>query len=103
LASPTEDNTRFILRYNYNVVLGIDGQAIDTSSIKTFFDGNTLVSRTENLDLPTRIEIHDLTGKKIASSPYKERLNNNDLSTGIYLVEFSFENGSTLTKKVLKN
>jgi len=70
LSSPTEDNNRFILRYNYSEVLGIEDVTLESGNLKSFFESNTLVSIAESSDLPTRIDLYDITGKKIITSPY---------------------------------
>lgn len=54
------------------------------------------------MDTPTAIEIYDVTGKKVVSSFYQERLNTGTLSSSLYLVKFTFKGGKNLTKKVLK-
>jgi len=102
LASPTEANDRFILRYIYNVALGVDDTLVDSENVKTFFKNNTLVSLIEGSMLPERVELFDITGKKIVNSIYKERLNINNLSSGLYLVKYSFTDANSLTRKVLK-
>ena len=102
LASPAEINDRFILRYNYNQTLSIDDINIPSEQIRTFFEGNDLVSFTSSSNKPASLDIFDINGKKISSSKFTERVNTNSISTGLYLVKYYFENSSSLTKKVIK-
>ena len=37
VASPTEDNSRFIMHYNYNSTLGVDENEITSNNISSFF------------------------------------------------------------------
>ena len=102
LTSPIEGNDRFILRYNYTQTLGVVDFSNDTNEIKTFFDNNTLVSLVSQSIIPISIEVFDTVGKNIKNSEYKEKLNINGLSSGVYLVKYNFSETNSLTKKVLK-
>jgi len=103
LASTTEANDRFILKYNYNQTLGVDDVVVDSSEIRTFFENSTLVSQTDELNKPMSIEIFDTAGKKLIQSPYVKRLKTFDLSSGLYLVKFHFDSENSITKKVINN
>lgn len=102
LASPAEVNNRFILRYNYNQTLEVDELIVDSKNIRTYFEGNNLITIVSESSLPNQIDIFDTTGKKIVSSVFSDRMKIDALSSGLYLVKYKFDNTTSMTKKVLK-
>lgn len=100
--SPIEENDRFIMHYNYNGTLGFEENNESSIHITSFFINNDLHTILPKDLTPNEIKLFDLTGKQILKSNYSEVISLNNLSTGIYLVKYSFENSNTVTKKVIK-
>ena len=53
-------------------------------------------------ELPNTIQLFDITGKEILNTNYKERMVTTNLSSGIYIAKYSFQDSRTITKKVIK-
>ena len=102
VASPIEDNSRFILHYNYNSVLSSEGFLDDSNYINSFFSNSQLVSKVNADSLPIEIQVFDLAGKQILKSYFKEILNVPKISSGIYIIKYSLPDSSTISKKVIK-
>lgn len=102
VASPTEDNTRFILHYNYSETLSTDDFDIDTNSISSFFKNDDLFTNVDNDILPVKVQLYDMLGREILNSNYNERIKTRNLSTGIYIVKYSIQDSGIVTKKVIK-
>ncbi|RZV66312.1 MAG: T9SS type A sorting domain-containing protein, partial [Flavobacteriaceae bacterium] len=100
IASPSEINDRFILRYNYNVVLGIS-EELDSTNVKAYFSNDILVSALGNSPIPEHVELLNLTGQSIIKGKYSDRIRTNDLPIGVYIVHYHF-NQEIITKKLLK-
>ena len=102
VASPIEDNSRFILHYNYSSVLSSEEFLDDSNYINSFFSNNQLVTKVNSDSLPREIQIFDLAGKQILKSNFKEILNVPKISSGIYIIKYSLPDSSTISKKVIK-
>ncbi len=102
IASPTEDNNRFILHYNYIETLSTDEVVNESNNIKSFFLNDELRTKLNSVELPTTIQLFDLTGKEILNTSYKASLQTRNLATGIYVVKYGFDNSKSITKKVIK-
>ncbi len=102
VASPIEDNSRFILHYNYNSVLSSEEFSDDVNNINSFFSNNQLVTKVNADVIPNKIQVFDLAGKQILKSNFKEILNVPKISSGIYIIKYSLQDSSTISKKVIK-
>ena len=102
VAGPIEDNNRFILHYNYNGTLGVDENPEELDQITSYVINNDLITKIQNGVRPIEIELYDLTGKLILDTDFNEVININDISSGIYLVKYIFENSKSISKKVLR-
>jgi hypothetical protein len=100
--SPIEDNERFILHYNYRGALSTEDAIQNSNNISAYFLDDLLISKTENNIVPDKVQLYDISGKDILNVNFKENIFLPKLSSGIYLVKYSFENSSTITKKVIK-
>lgn len=102
IPNPIEDNSRFILHYNYNETLGSDDFEIDTIKINSIFKDEILYSISDNNITPKTIQIFDMSGREIMNTGYHEALTTRNLSTGIYIVKYSLSDSSVITNKVIK-
>ena len=102
VAGPTEDNSRFIIHYNYNQTLGSEEFMEVTDYLSSFFSGNELVTKNNKEELPLSIRLFDMSGKEILHSDYRDRIQIHNLSSGFYIVKYTFENSSVLTQKIIK-
>ncbi len=102
VASPVEDNSRFILHYNYNSVLSSEEFSDDVNYISSFFYNNQLVTKVNSDTLPNEIQVFDIAGKQILKSNFKEILNVPKISSGIYIIKYSLQDSTVISKKVIK-
>lgn len=102
IASPIEDNDRFILHYNYAETLNNEKFVEDLNNLKSFFSNNELVTKINNDIQPISVQLFDIFGKEIMNVAYNERIITNNLSTGIYIVKYRIEGSSPISKKILK-
>jgi hypothetical protein len=102
VSSPTEDNSRFILHYNYGSTLSTNDLVDGSKQVRSYLQGNTLKTRA-NLDQEIEtIQLYDITGKELMRSSYRENLNVRSLSSGIYIVNYSLDDSRIISKKVIK-
>ncbi len=101
--SPIEDNSRFILHYDYNSVLSSEEFLDNSNYINSFFLNNQLVSKVNDAAVPNEIQVFDLAGKQILKTNFKEIINVPKISSGIYIIMYSLYDSSTISKKVIKN
>ena len=102
VASPTEDNSRFILHYNYNETLNSEEFVGEPNSIKSFFFNDELITnRSEGLSLLS-LQLYDIAGKEILTVNYEDRIYINNLSSGIYIVKYLSENKKIVSRKIIK-
>lgn len=97
-----EDNNRFVLHYTYNQTLSANDYNMDSSELIAFFSNNSLVSKTNGGLNPKRVSIFDISGREIVKCNYQDTIQTNSLSSGIYIVQYSFEHSRTISKKVIK-
>ena len=97
-----EDNSRFIMHYNYTSTLGVDNDVVDSNQIHTFFNDNHLVSESHSNIEIDRIQLYDMTGKELINTSFKQSLATGNLSTGIYIVQYSLTDSRSISKKVIK-
>jgi len=103
ISGPVEDNSRFVMHYNYSSTLGVNNLLDKSKLINTFFQGNTLVTKA-NLDIEIEyIQLFDITGKQLLRSSFSENLTLRNLSTGIYIVNYSLTDSRKISKKIIKN
>lgn len=100
--SAIEDNSRFILHYNYNSVLSSEEFSDDSNYINSFFSNNHLVTKVNTNSPPREIQVFDIAGKQILKSNFKEILNVPEISSGIYIIKYSLQDSSIISKKVIK-
>ena len=100
-AEPGEIKDRFLLRYtNNNATLSVANQNL----LDTFVFVNDKTLNIKSKKQITTVEVFDLTGKRVVRHyAMRETELRKDFSyaSGVYLVNVLFEDGSTLTKKVL--
>lgn len=100
---PTEDNTRFILHYNYNETLSTDEEFVDESNnINSFFLNDELITKVNIDELPLTIRLFDITGREIINRTFKESVLTRNLTSGIYIVSYTLKGGKINTNKVVK-
>lgn len=99
--SPTEENDRFFLKIQYRNTLSIEDVQISEDQINVVFESDVLKTITNRTDFET-MALYDISGKQITQLNYAETVAIPQLSSGIYIVKLTTENGVTVTKKVLK-
>ncbi len=102
MTSPTEDNSRFIMHYNYNAALGTDDIVYKEKNIKATFLNDELLTSIYLDNLPNSLQIFDMTGREVLNTNFSDRVVTRNLSSGIYIVKYSFENKKHVSKKVIK-
>ncbi len=103
VTSPTEDNSRFILHYNYNETLSADEYVEESKNIISLFFNDELITKVNNINEPLSIQLFDITGREMINSSFSETLQTTSLSSGVYIVKYSMNNSKAITKKVIKN
>lgn len=98
--SPTEDNNRFVLHYNYNQTLNAVEFKKNVSGINSYFSNNELISKVENESMS--ITIYDLTGKQILKQGYNNIIQTGSLNSGVYVVKYTLKNSKTISKKLIR-
>ncbi len=76
----------------------------DKSNINVYRDGDAFVIKSTSEKIQT-IELFDLSGKQLINqkgSNTEFRIQANHLSKGVYVVKATLENGTELTKKIIK-
>lgn len=99
---PTEDNNRFILHYDYSEQLSSESFSKASKSIKPYFWNDELNTFINSQILPINIQLFDVRGNEILNTNYKNRIQTNGLSSGIYIVKYTLENSKTISKKIIK-
>ncbi len=102
VVSATEDNSRFILRYNYSQTLGNEEFVEDLNNINSFFLNDELKTNVNIQNSPLTIQLFNMSGKEILNTTFHETLQTKNLSTGIYVVKYGFEDSKIVSKKVIK-
>lgn len=100
--SPSEDNSRFIMHYNYSSTLGVNDLVDESKQIRAFFKDNNLITKTSLENEIKTIQLFDITGKELINTSFKQSLNTRNLSSGIYVVRYSVLNSIPISKKVVK-
>lgn len=105
LTNPTEENNRFSLHYS-SITLNVgEAESYKSNTIRAYFLNNKLVTNINNDSLvePIKIELFDITGKKILNIDYNKTIfTGKSLSSGIYIVNYVFEDLSKVSKKLFK-
>lgn len=105
LDNPIADNDRFVLRIEYEGVLSDDNSEKhdENSFIRSYFDGDMLVSKNENQRVNLKsLEVQDVLGKIIYRGNFENKINLTILK-GVYFVKyFSYEN-KVFVKKLIKS
>ena len=92
-------------------ILNVDNSILSTNDNTNYFVGiypnpsSSLIrlSVKDSLDIK-ELKIYDLLGKSFSfDTDYNTYIDVNNLSDGIYILELSFTNGNTITKKIIKN
>ncbi len=103
VSGPTEDNSRFIMHYNYSSTLGVNDLIDESKQIRSFFQGSNLITTTSIDSEIENIQLFDIRGKELMRSSFDETLNTRNLSSGMYIVKYSLLDSRIITKKVVKN
>lgn len=100
-AEPGEIKDRFLLRYiNNDVTLSVANQNV----LDTFVFINNKTLNVKSSKQISTVEVFDLTGKRVVRHYAMREIElrkDFNYANGVYLVNVLFEDGSTLTKKVL--
>ncbi|PTX60925.1 putative secreted protein (Por secretion system target) [Kordia periserrulae] len=99
--SPTEENDRFFLNIQYRNTLSIDDVQIAEDEVQVLISGNTLQTITKRTDMET-IVLYDISGKQLLQREYASNIILPQLAKGVYIVQYTTENGAVLTRKILK-
>ncbi len=102
ISNPTEDNSRFIMHYNYSSTLGLNDFVEDSKQIRAFFQDNALLTNSTMSGNIEYMQLFDITGKQLIVSPYKETLNTKGLTSGVYIVRYLLSDSVAISKKVVK-
>lgn len=102
VASATEDNGRFILHYEYNELLSADEFVEESNSINSSFVENELVTKIFSNETPNNIQLFNINGKEMLNDNYSDRIQINNLSSGIYIVKYIYEDSRIVSKKAVK-
>jgi len=101
VTTTAENNSRFIVHYEYDNSLSVE-ETIAGTDLKVYFNNNELnilSNRDEQLSI---IQIYSLDGKLIQTNSYKPSLNVENLSSGAYLILINFQEYGTISKLVVK-
>lgn len=102
VSGPTEDNSRFIIHYNYNETLSLNDFDVVSENVTTFFSNNVLITKVGYNVSPVSVQVYDLSGKEILNTTFNENIPTQNLSSGVYIVRYITENSSSISKKVIK-
>lgn len=102
VTGPTEDNSRFIIHYNYNEALGTEDFNPLTKNISVTFINNELLTTVYKEKLPVSVQLFDITGREILKTIFSQSISTRNLSSGIYVVKYNFEDSRYVSKKVIK-
>lgn len=102
VSSPTEDNNRFIMHYNYGSTLSVNGPEDASKQVRAYFRGNTLITKASQDNRIKTIQLFDITGKELLRSSFTENLNVRGLTSGIYVINYSLADSRIISKKVIK-
>ena len=103
VSGATEDNARFILHYIYSETLSSKDFIEDSDNLSSFFSGNQLITNIKNDELPIVIQLFDISGKEILNSSFSKTIQTQKLSSGLYIVKYSFQKSTVITKKIFKS
>jgi len=102
ITSTTEENSRFIVHYEYNSTLGID-DIIDENDFKVYFNNDDLnLNIKRGQPLPEYVSVYDLNGKLLLSQTYTPVINTNNLASGIYVIRLNFDGLGVVSRSVIK-
>jgi len=102
VSTTDEDNSRFIIHYEYDTTLGIT-ELIDENNFKIFFDKEQLHIIFEgNQLLPESFDIYDMSGKLLYSDTYRSLINIQNFSSGMYLIRLNYNGLGTISKSIVK-
>lgn len=103
VSTPGENNSRFIMHYEYDMSLSVDEQSIiDENSVKAFFVGEALNIIIEGDLNPKKIELYEINGKLIYRNAHQNKLLIPNLSSGVYIIKTSFDENNSISKSILK-
>ena len=102
VSGPTEDDSRFVMHYNYNASLSSDEFIDESNTVNSFFLNNELVTKINSVESPSTIQLFDMKGEELLNTNYNERIATSNLSTGIYIAKYLFKDSQFITKKVIK-
>ena len=100
-ATTGEDHNRFQLNFsNRNALHTTSFDA--KNEVYTYFAKETLHIQTTRNDLQ-EVELFTLTGKRVLSTKFNDKVDVNVLSSGIYLLQLTTFSGEKINKKIIKN
>ena len=103
MTTTTEDNSRFILHFNYDASLSDIEVDTPSNSIYTYFDNENLVIRN-NTNYPiSLLQLHSIKGDMILSKTDNiNQIEMSELTSGIYLLRVSYNNKSKIIRILKK-
>ena len=96
-----EVNDRFILNLDYrNSSLSVEDNEAK-SDLQAYFQNEVLTVQTTQADFKT-IELFNITGKRMLSTDFKNKILLKSLAKGVYIVRFTNTSGEKIIKKIVK-
>lgn len=89
--------------YTFDIALGVDENAINEIALyPNPTTGNVFLSQNTVNEINS-VEIYQLDGKLISvSKQFLDSISLSEFQSGVYLLKFNMENGSSFTKKIVK-
>lgn len=101
--STEENNSRFIVHYEYDTTLTSQGLASVKESLKMYFSETDLnIILVDGIAQPRSISLYDVNARLVYSGDFKSKINTDDFSSGIYVVNLHFDDLGTVSKAVVK-
>ena len=102
VSSTIEDNSRFIIHYEYDTTLG-NSNLINEDDFKIYFNENNLnLKITDGQSLPETVSVYSLNGRLVFKSSYAEIISTNNLPSGVYVINLNFNDKKVVPKVVVK-
>jgi len=102
VTTPEEDNTRFIMHYEYDTTLSISDAELETPILKAYFDNDDLHVSTNSNSQPDTIEIYDTNGKILFNGLFKPVTELSNFKSGVYIVKFNYTNFNSISRSIIK-
>lgn len=97
------DESRFIVKYEYDTSLSVETETIQDADVKLFFDDNLLNIVVSTGEVPNEVQLINMNGKLLFTKSNESKIETHNLSSGVYIVKMQFEGKSLISKSILKN